>query len=115
MSFPEESPINAGPTSRRNFLKCSAGGVLSAGWLSSGVSLAGGTAESAAKLKPIRLGGPVFNPPEDPEAGKKGARHQIWEKQAEQESSPTAIANLPASLGQCNLVSPPASSDNPPK
>ena len=59
--------MNAGSTDRRNFLKHAAGAAAAAGWLGSGVALAAEAAEAAGKPHPIRLGGPVFNAPPDPE------------------------------------------------
>jgi len=54
-----ELDMNANETSRRSFLKYSAA-VAAAGWLHS-------HAWADEKLKPIRLGAPVFGAPEDPE------------------------------------------------
>ena len=52
---------------RRTFIKRAAGSAVAAGWLSarSAVSLAAG--QPAVKPRAIRLGGPVFNAPQDPE------------------------------------------------
>ena len=49
-------------TNRRHFLRRSALAVAAAGWLPSGLSAA-----LAAALKAIRMGGPVFGAPADPE------------------------------------------------
>ncbi len=56
--------MNTPGTTRRRFLQQSALTVAAAGWLR-GVAARGEPA--AAKLKPIRLGGPVFKAPRDPE------------------------------------------------
>ncbi len=59
--------MNRQPTSRRRFLQCAAGAAAAAGWLQSGAAPGLRAAESAAKTHPIRLGGPVFKAPPDPE------------------------------------------------
>jgi sugar phosphate isomerase/epimerase len=55
--------MNRDGTTRRRFLGLSASAVAAAGWLTARRS----RSESASKLKPIRLGGPVFGAPADPE------------------------------------------------
>ncbi len=58
--------MNAVRTSRRDFLKCSTA-AMAAGWLPSSVSTAASAAPPSGKTNAIRLGGPVFGAPEDPE------------------------------------------------
>jgi len=53
-------------THRRNFLKRAAGVALAAGGLRSGI-VSARTAEPGGGTHPIRLGGPVFGVPQDPE------------------------------------------------
>jgi sugar phosphate isomerase/epimerase len=57
--------MNAESTNRRNFLKQAAGAAVAAGLSGSGA--AARAAEGAQKRHAVRLGGPVFNVPEDPE------------------------------------------------
>ncbi|MHC4177158.1 MAG: sugar phosphate isomerase/epimerase family protein [Planctomycetota bacterium] len=59
--------MNSRHTSRRNFLKGSAAAVA-AGWVQSSTAAVGRAEQSAGKTSPIRLGAPVFDAPQDPEA-----------------------------------------------
>lgn len=60
--------MSARRTDRRSFLRRATGAALAAGWLPSGAARAVRADQSAAKKpNPIRLGGPVFGAPADPE------------------------------------------------
>src|SRR3990167_7413716 len=69
-SYLRTATMDKAPTSRRGFLRSStaaAGAAVAAQWLrfdTSHVALAEGHGK---KTHPIRLGGPVFNMPQDPE------------------------------------------------
>jgi sugar phosphate isomerase/epimerase len=57
-------------TNRRSFLSSAAGAALAAGWLSSNrraVAQDAAAAQPAAFFHPVRLGGPVFGAPKDPD------------------------------------------------
>jgi len=62
--------MSAIPSTRRGFLS-SVGGVVgaavAAGWLHARAGSAAAAESGRAKPKAIRLGGPVFNAPQDPE------------------------------------------------
>jgi sugar phosphate isomerase/epimerase len=59
--------MNRRQTNRRMFLKGSAV-AMAAGWIQWGAAAMGRGEQAAAQTHPIRLGAPVFNPPQDPEA-----------------------------------------------
>jgi len=57
----------ASPSDRRGFLKRAAGAAVAAGWLHHHLSPTGWCLPPNEKGHSIRLGGPVFKPPKDPE------------------------------------------------
>ncbi len=59
--------MNARRTDRRGFLQRSAATAIAAGWLPAALGRAAEDAGAPGKLRPIRLGGPVFDAPQDPE------------------------------------------------
>jgi len=60
--------MNDGQTDRRRFLKHSVVAALGAGLLPKGIATAAQTENERATTHPIRLGAPVFDAPQDPEA-----------------------------------------------
>ena len=59
--------MTARASTRRHFLQQSAGAMAAAGLFAAGAQTLSAAAQGAAKKHAIRLGGPVFNAPADPE------------------------------------------------